>query len=353
MKKALFIFLCLGFTGLSSAFAQTCNCEQEIDFVTTTYENDYAGMQDFKKKHPSFKKQVAKFKKKAAGITAIATCHELLGDFIKYLNNSHVFYGTTYANPLNKEEKEEIAANKPDFNPTFKIIDDATTYLKIAKCDLSFKDSLDHLLKINHQNITQRAHFILDLRGNGGGGDATFTNIIPYIYTNPIVVYHSELWASENNIKMFEQLLGNEFISAKDKESIGKIVAKARKSPQQFVPYFDKKIDTITHKEVLTSPKRVSILIDSVSMSATEGFILKAKQSKKVSLFGHTATAGGIDYGDLNFVNSPSGLWYYAVPTSRSSRLPTYSYDAEGIQPDVKVKKKVKDLVEFVRSYKK
>ncbi|MRX46374.1 S41 family peptidase [Pedobacter puniceum] len=348
MKKVIFLFFFISIISFQKLAAQNCNCEQEMKFVSTTYEHDYAGMQDFKKQHPNFTKQVTKFNKKAIGITDIKACNELLAAFIKYLDNSHVFFGTTYANPLNKEEKEEIKTN---LTPAFKVLNHTTNYLKIPTCDLSFKDTLDVLLKLNHQNIIGKEHLILDLRGNGGGGDAMFTNIIPYLYTNPIVVYHSELWASENNIKMFEQLLSNEFLTAKDKESIAKIVAKARKKPGSFIPYHDKNTDTIYHQDILASPKRVSILVDSLCMSATEGFLLKAKQSKKTSIFGYTATAGGIDYGDLNFVNSPSGLWYFSVPTSRSSRLPKYSYDATGIKPDVMVKKKVKDLIAYVVEY--
>ena len=81
------------------------------------------------------------------------------------------------------------------------------------------------------------------------------------------------------------------------------------------------------------APRRIGILIDRPCGSSCEQFLLEARQSFKVKLYGRP-TAGALDYSNLRPHTLPSGqrvLWY---ATSRSLRLPTFPIDAGGVQPD-------------------
>ena len=55
-----------------------------------------------------------------------------------------------------------------------------------------------------------------------------------------------------------------------------------------------------------------------------------------------------IDYGNLNFVFTPSKLWYFSVPTTRSARLPNYPVDPIGIAPHVELKPEIKDPIQWL-----
>jgi len=75
------------------------------------------------------------------------------------------------------------------------------------------------------------------------------------------------------------------------------------------------------------------IFLSVGNASTAEQFILMAKQSTKVKLFGQR-TAGALDYSNLNNVESPSGNFKLFYATSRSYRIPNMAIDDYGIQPD-------------------
>src|SRR5690606_6289341 len=84
---------------------------------------------------------------------------------------------------------------------------------------------------------------------------------------------------------------------------------------------------------ILPKPNRVAILINEYCGSTTEQFLLDAKQSGKVKLYGRS-TYGALDFSNMTSAISPSGefqLWYC---TSKSLRIPGMEIDGRGIQPD-------------------
>lgn len=343
-RSLLLFFYCL--LHASSLQAQPCDCAREVDFVVSRYEQDYSGMPDLRAKWPGYRNLFDSVLLRSRQVTTVAGCDTLIGTIIKALNNKHVFYGQTANNPDYREEAETTVA--PDKYPSFQRLNKRTVYLKVPSSDLSVKDSLKALLhKATYALITSR-HLVLDLRDNGGGGDAVLDLLLPYLYTQPIVVHQLELWSSPNNTRMFEDLLQNEYLSAADKETIRQIVAKAKNSPNQFVSLTGSATDTLRFARIAKAPATCSILINENCMSATENFLLKARQSSKVRIFGSGPTAGGVDYGDLNFVTLPSGYWYIAVPTTRSTRLPHHPVDNIGIRPDVLLNPAEKDAVSFI-----
>lgn len=331
-----------------NANAQTCDCAKDIAFILDRYEQDYSGMPDFKQKNTNYTAKAKAFINASKQIQTVSSCDSLIGKIIQYLNNKHVFYGKTAKNPFYNETEE--ASDQINPYPSFQHLNKDAVYVKVPSCDLKFKDSLQWILKQHDSVIRHSKHMIIDVRGNGGGGDAVLNLLLPYLYTKPIISPLAALRASSNNIKMFEDLLSNEYIPESDKSIIRGIIEKAKANPNQFVLLSDKVADTIVFTQTLSNPVYVSILTDNKCMSATENFLLKAKQSSKVKVFGNAATAGGLDYGDLNFVISPSSFWYFSVPTTRSTRLPAAPIDNIGIKPDVKVSNNT-DIINYILKY--
>ena len=349
MKIRTKLFLTFLFiSSLTNAQIKTCDCGKDFDFLATSFIKDYSGIQDFSKLNPEYLQTIEKLSKKAKSVKDIKSCDKIIGKLITYINNGHVVYGKTKENPLNGKGKSKHSQGSLD--PTLKFLDNKTVLFQIKTCDLSYKNILDSLVSINKTKLDKTEHFILDLRGNEGGGDSTFDTIIPYLYTNPILIHTAQLWSSENNIKMFDEFLNNPEIPAESKLHIQKIVTNAKNNPNTFVPLSENKVDTLIINSVSEFPKKVSIIIDSDCKSSTEQFLLLAKQSKKTTIFGYTNSGGALDYSNLNFILTPSGYWYASVPTTRTTRLPENPVDPNGIKPDVLVDKKVKDIIQWIKN---
>jgi C-terminal processing protease CtpA/Prc len=93
----------------------------------------------------------------------------------------------------------------------------------------------------------------------------------------------------------------------------------------------------------------VGIIIDNGCGSTTEQFLLAAKQSKKVKLFGVT-TYGVLDISNMAFIESPCKEFELAYAMSRSLRIPEMTIDDIGLQPDFYIDKTIPQYkwVEFV-----
>ena len=67
--------------------------------------------------------------------------------------------------------------------------------------------------------------------------------------------------------------------------------------------------------------------------SSDEQFLLSAKQSTKVKLFG-TTTHGVLDISNLNLAYSPCENFMLQYGLTKSRRIPEMTIDNIGIQPD-------------------
>ena len=106
------------------------------------------------------------------------------------------------------------------------------------------------------------------------------------------------------------------------------------------------KLDTI-----LPTPKNVAIIINQKNGSTAEQFLLAAKQSKKVKLYGVTTT-GVLDISNMNFVNSPNNEFRLGYCISKSNRIPDMAIDGKGIMPDYFIDKTIPDSqwLDFVQT---
>src|SRR5690349_8882203 len=95
-------------------------------------------------------------------------------------------------------------------------------------------------------------------------------------------------------------------------------------------PLEEESADTL--ETVLPFPKQVGIIIDGGVGSTAEQFLLAAKQSKKVKLFG-TSTFGSLDISNMYSVKSPCNEYELGYSLSKSKRIPQFVLDERGIQP--------------------
>jgi hypothetical protein len=106
-------------------------------------------------------------------------------------------------------------------------------------------------------------------------------------------------------------------------------------------------VDTQARDSIRCAPERIGILMDNRCASAAEEFLLLARQSRKVVLFGSNSR-GCLDYSNVRKIPLPSGSRVLGVPMSRSRRLPQSPVDGHGIAPDVRLAEGERDPVGFV-----
>lgn len=258
-----------------------------------------------------------------------------------YANPGNIYLKRISPKLINEKKVERYLKSIQSNNPFIEKVSDNTVLLRIPSFNYSNKKYIDSLLNSNHNLIKSTEHLIIDVRYNGGGADASYEKISPYLYTNPIRKIGVAFLSTELNNKSMVDIINEPDWSDDDKKWAKKSLHKLNKHMGEFVNLDESIVSIDTLKSVYPYPKNVAILINGNCGSATEQFLLEAKQSKKVKLVG-TTTAGVLDISNMYAVSSPSKefkLWY---GLSKSYRIPEMTIDGKGIQPDYYFDKTIK-----------
>lgn len=233
---------------------------------------------------------------------------------------------------------------------SFKKITKDMAYLRIPSFDDSNKKAIDSLLDTHAKTLRTTPKLIIDLRYNGGGSDMCYEKLLPLIYTQPIrTVGVAFLSTPLNNQRMLE-LAQNTNFSEDRRKVFQEYYHQLNKQLNEFVNL------SATTVEINSYPscpkiKEVAIIVNGDCGSTTEQFLLAARQSKKVKIYG-TKTFGSLDVSNMHFVNSPCGDYELGYCLSRSFRVPDMALDNQGILPDFYIDSSVPrfEWVEFVKN---
>lgn len=237
-----------------------------------------------------------------------------------------------------------------DLSPKFKVLDHETALFEMPSFGkLEYVAPTAALIKKNENVLKNTKHLIIDLRNNGGGSVLIYEKLMPYLYTNPILKEGGYVLATPENIK--DSGYAKEYPETSD--SIRNVFKKylTELKAHQGEMYKLYPIDTIKFKTISKNPERVSFLVNRGTGSAAEMFLLEAKQSKKVKLYGEHSS-GAVDYTEFVKVEMPCKFYTLYYPTCKSLRLPDYPLDNIGIKPDVTIPADVTDWIDFVKKYK-
>ncbi|TNE61068.1 MAG: hypothetical protein EP344_06405 [Bacteroidetes bacterium] len=237
----------------------------------------------------------------------------------------------------------------PDQLFSLRQLDASTLLLKVPTMNESVRQELDSLIRANQPMLDQCTNLIIDCRNNGGGSDITFSPLRPYVYSGNVTGYHTQIYATTDNLQKYTRLEQDQSFPKKYRKYFGKLARKMKRNMGGYIgkkgPFKQK------FRKIKPNPKRVAILINGGCASSCEQFVYYAGQSNRVTLIGEN-TAGIMDYGNLHSLEFPCGNLGLAYPTSRSSRVEAgKGIDGVGIPPDVRIEDKGSDWVEFARSY--
>ncbi len=209
------------------------------------------------------------------------------------------------------------------------------------------KTLIDSTIRANDELIKSTENLIIDIRDNGGGSDDSYEKIIPFLYTNPIRTINTELYSTPlNNLRMMDFYDHPEKygFTEEDRKWAKKSYDTLQKHLGQFVNLNDGRTVNIQQFDsILPMPKNVAIIINEHNGSTAEEFLLAARQSKKVKLYGIT-TMGVLDISNMYFVDSPDKLFTLGYSLSKSLRIPDMAIDGKGIIPDFYIDKSIRDF---------
>ncbi len=258
---------------------------------------------------------------------------ELLGK--NYLQMGFISLQRVFPELKNEPEVERyfqaMSANKPYLEE----MDAQTLLLRIPDFSGSEKKDIDSVILRNKEKILATENLIIDLRNNGGGSDYSFFEILPFLYTNPIRTIGMEFLSTPlNNQRMLDFINNPDYdMSEEDKQSTQKAYDKLSQHIGEFINLDSTTFEIKTYDTVYAYPKKVGIIINEGNASTTEQFLLAAKQSKKVKLFG-TTTIGMLDISNMYSVKSPCEEFQLHYCLSKSYRIPDMAIDGKGLQPD-------------------
>jgi len=130
-----------------------------------------------------------------------------------------------------------------------------------------------------------------------------------------------------------------------------RIAIKMRQNIGSYITLDDSTVSIDKSYIPYAMPVKVAIICNQNNGSTDEAFLLKAKQSSKVKVFGRP-TAGILDISNVHVVEFPNGLFQLTYSMTARIGLPVFSIDGVGIQPDYFLDDTIpeEDWIYFVKS---
>lgn len=228
-----------------------------------------------------------------------------------------------------KETREKRQADQLPFE--FRELNARTNYLRLSSFDGKLYTYLDSLYRQHERTIQSKPNLIIDLRDNGGGSEACFFGIIPYVYSRPIDFAIPEYYVTSENIRRYEENLAlMEASAARYGENAINIARKRLQAmraaePGTFIRTGDDAYNTFVLDSVPALPAQVVILQNRGTASSAEAFILLAMQSDKVITMGEN-TGGYVGYGNVMTTTTPGGCYTLASTSTRYKGRAQYEY---------------------------
>lgn len=189
--------------------------------------------------------------------------------------------------------------------PVAMYINDSTFYLRIPSFN---SNTANDLVDKHWDDIISRPNLIIDIRNNGGGQDNYYKKLAELIYTNPYESKGVEWYSTNGIILDWEDAIKNGGIKEGYEKESKALVQEMKKNIGGFVqhPYY-RNNGIIKKDTVYNYPKQIGIIINGGNASSAKQFLLTAKNSSKVTLFGNENTAGVLDYSNITPKGLPSG----------------------------------------------
>jgi hypothetical protein len=247
------------------------------------------------------------------------------------------------------------AETNNDFNPdqprspSFSLVSDRSALLTIPSFSPEHREALVALLAQHDAAIRARELLILDLRGNEGGSSTVgFQLLEPYYSALELEPFDgprphpgalSSPRMSRHYIAMRDQIPAD----SDARPIFDSFLTRMEAAPGAIVPLFESvemsasSYTRAAPQAVHEAPARVAILVDRHAVSAAEAFILEARRSPRVTIYGEP-TGRSIDYQNVAMFAVGEGALRHllGLPTMTSSdEVPARGFNRTGVPVDV------------------
>ncbi len=323
--------------GASSALAQqqsAMNCSGDLEAVGETLKRNYAGYAYATKTLGKRLDVAMSAARRAAVGLERADCDGAIRSFLEIFEDGHLLLTSSFSPPV--DMPPPLFQGMRD--PLARALSDSAFLIRVPSFAIGFKSDLDALLEAHRGAIKKREILIVDVRGNTGGGDSTWTDLIAPIYTDPMTRW-GILWRStEDNARaieaQIEPLRKSAQVSSAVCDAMQLVADGMRENLDQNLAKLGPQLaPLVTLPEVWSTPRRVAIIVDGSCGSSCENFLLAARQSAKVTVFGEN-TYGAIDFQNVRIASLPSGNRQLRFAMSMSLRVLAIEERQRGLSPD-------------------
>ena len=350
MKMKFLIFTAIAIALAYPVYGQPCDCERNFEWLRKTFEENDAGFQHIidKRGQAAYEIHNQQILERIRNATTLTECVSIMNEWTRFFRIGHIAVRQLINEPAIYQSVPEWQQAISYLNPYLERLNETTLYLRIPSFVIGQKQAIDSVLAVNREKILTTKNLIIDLRDNDGGSDASFEKLLPFLYTNPIRTVGMEFLSTPYNNQLF--LIAAEIpeFGEEQREMFLNFYNTLEGRLGEFV-LFEEEVAIMQLDTVYVFPKNVGIIINERVASTTEQFLLAAKQSKKVKLFGVT-TLGALDISNMNHIISPCGRFALGYGISRSLRIPGMAIDDIGLQPDFFIDRTIPQdrWVEFV-----
>jgi len=232
---------------------------------------------------------------------------------------------------------------KSPYDPTYSVSSLTENILQMTITDFMDPEAITNMLKENQILLESTEHWIIDVRTNYGGSDASFYPLLSYLMPEEGVNLEDpedKMLFNCTNENTERQLieLDRDIENTQDKQTLLflNVMRKEweRNKGKGLVEFNFEELFSTTIFKGKKIPNKIVILTDCMCGSSGESFVEICKQSSKVTVIGRP-TKGLNDYTNLVSMkwNNEFELMY---PTSRLSRIDKGNgMSGIGIQPDI------------------
>ena len=305
-------------------------CVADLDALAPYMLANDAGARDHvaQKGQATFDAAFVTARSLAADAVSDDSCLAVLRDYLMAFRRTHLSVRSTSSVGAPPQPNRRV--------PEFRVISARTAILTVPSFADQAGEAIAQIIKKSARDIALRPNLIIDVRGNTGGSDWTYQPLLPLVAANTRRDVGAMLLATPANSAANRAVCDLMAPDSKQCRDTTRAASEAmdRAPPGTFIPIpGERAVETVEPDKVTSYPQRVAVLVDKRCASTCEEFLLVARQSFKVKLFGQSS-AGALDYSNLRPFTLPSRKRLLMYATSRSLRLPQFSVDAAGIPPD-------------------
>ncbi|MEO8030184.1 MAG: S41 family peptidase [Gemmatimonadota bacterium] len=216
-----------------------------------------------------------------------------------------------------------------------------TVIVSIPSHDPAYGPAFDSLIAEHASQLTAADRLIVDLRGNEGGSAQMANALRPWIASAhqppfPLEYRKTLIESSPDLIHYASRAFGPD-----SSPHVQRLLARMNAHPGEIVPVFDSLEGPPASEtdSVIQGPRRVGVLSDGGTVSASEVMLLDAVRSSRVTSFGQP-TEGALYYQSTTVVwfSPRERRWGFGFPTQIAAEwLPGPDTRRHGIEPQVRL----------------